>query len=342
MSEERFDRILAAEQRMREGLAWFRRFESHSWEDVEEFVTAAIRGEGEQQILFAFIQDEIRAGVPCPAASPDLKTRLRVHFRQGFHTDPLSDMGAIVVPNEGQRDLSWKVFETDPLMANFTEGQFGRVSGPPGMGKTTLACVQIERWIRRGFLAFTNIRIKDSGIVFTPDVRSLLRAAVNARRLGLPWTFWLDEARIVGYIRKNAITSRSKQLDQIVTGVRKLGGNMVLIEQLPEAVPALIVAWARNTYYCHAPGVVSIDLRGPDLKWRQDIRDFPNTVLEFDTRDFAPFRTDDLNVDSMFQAIAGEPDQLQAVLDYMDRPTIRRAPGPRGRDPEGRFVPAST
>jgi len=338
--EDKFQRILAAAERMRDGLSWFRRWESLSWDDVEEFVTAAVRNPSDQLLLFGFVRREKMAGVPSPAGSPTLKDKLRRCFRQSFETDALSAMGAIQVPHEGNGGFSWKVFERDPLTANLTEGQFVRISGPPGGGKTNLGCVMIHRWMGRGFRAITNIR-NIEGAVYAPDIRSLLRGVIAARKENIAWTFWLDEPRIAGYIRQRTMTTRSQDLDKVVTAVRKLGGNMVLIEQMPEAVPALIVAWARSLFYCHEPGYVSIDLRGPTLVWRQDVRDFPATTLTFDTRDFAAFRVD-LDVDAMFQEIAGAKDQLTAMLEYVDRPpTIRvRKPNPRDlpRGPMGEFV----
>lgn len=337
--EEKFQRILAAAERMQDGLRWFRRWQSLSWSDIEEFVTAAVRDEADQALLFSYIRDRLEEGSPCPAAVPELKDKLRRCFRHSFETDALSAMGAIQVPWEGNGGLSWRVFQTDPLTANLTEGQFARISGPPGGGKTNLACVMIERWLARGNIPITNIRDLE-GSSYTPDIRSFLRAVVAARQAEIPWTLWLDEPRLAGYTRKEWMTRRSRDLDRVVTAVRKLGGNMVLIEQLPEAVPALIVAWAQSMFFCHSPGRVSIDLRGPELTWRQEVYDFPRTSLGFDTRDFAAFRID-LDIDAMFQEIAGKRDQLQAVLDYIDRPKpVRETPGPRHRDPEGRFRPA--
>jgi len=328
--------IYAAENRMRDGIRFFQKWTILSWGDVEDFTMAAIR-DTERESLFELYETYQAQGIPLPSAIPTLKRTLRVHFRSSFETDPLTAMAAIVVPTETRDPLSWKVFEGDPLTENLTEGEYIRISGPPGKGKTNLGCVLMERWIKKGCRAFSNIRLEVPNHVYVSRTSELLRAIVQARRDGISWLFLLDEPRIAGYTRMRRITTRSQNLDKIVSMTRKLGGNMGLIEQNPEEVPALIVLWAQNMFFCHEIGVISIDLRGPRLIWRQDVRNFPRTKLPFETRDIAAFATD-VDVDAMFQTVAGTTDQLQAVLNYLDQPHTKRAStDPRPRNALGQI-----
>lgn len=314
------ERILAAQERMEKGQAWFRRFASLNWEDVYDFIGACVRNEGDQDMLFSYVRDHENDGTPSPAALPDLKDKLRKCFRRSFETDALSAMGAIVVPNEDQA-FSWKVFEGHPLIANYTEGEFGRVSGPPGGGKTNVGCVIIEQWTAQGNLIFSNIANLEEvqGHRFTATAKALIRAAVDAARGGVQWIWVLDEGGAAGYTNAEWMTVRSRDLNKFIRIIRKLRGNMLYIEQDPRAAPRLIVDWARNLYHCPFKGAVSIDLRGPHLVWRQDVRDFPKTELPFDSRDVAAFKVD-VDVDAMFQAIGGRKDQLDAMIEYIDTP----------------------
>jgi len=336
------ERILAAQERMENGLAWFRRWDTLSWLDVEEFIGACVRNAQDQDTLLAYIRDEASNGTPTPAAAEGLKDKLRKSFRRSFETDALSAMGAIVVPHQ-EHMFSWKVFETDPLAANYGEGEFGRISGPPRKGKTNTACVIMDRWIARGNLAFSNIKNLDGvpGHVYTETGKTLIRAAIAASRAKQRWLWVMDEGAIAGWTNQEWMTRRSRDLNKFIRVVGKLRGNLVMVEQDPRAVPRLIVDWARNTYYCSSEGYVSIDLRGPHLVWRQDVRDFPKTRLPYDSRDIAAFRVD-VDVDEMFQAIAGAGDQLAAMLEYIDRPAKAKregSPGPQPRDPGGHFAP---
>jgi len=189
--------IYAAENRMRDGIRFFQKWTILSWGDVEDFTMAAIR-DTERESLFELYETYQAQGIPLPSAIPTLKRTLRVHFRSSFETDPLTAMAAIVVPTETRDPLSWKVFEGDPLTENLTEGEYIRISGPPGKGKTNLGCVLMERWIKKGCRAFSNIRLEVPNHVYVSRTSELLRAIVQARRDGISWLFLLDEPRIAG------------------------------------------------------------------------------------------------------------------------------------------------
>lgn len=343
MSGEGKERIWAAEDRMKAGQRWFDRWESHSWADLEKFIGSCIRDKGEMIELYAILNAGTNNGWPVPAAAgPELKQKLWVAFRLSFETDSLSAMAATVVPNEDV-PFSWKVFTGDPLIANYHEGRFGVITGPPREGKTNLGCILLEHWVAAGNLAFTNIKLEAEPYVWTPTAKTLVRAAIAARRADRRWLFLLDEGGASGWTRQGWQDWRSKELTTFIKApLGKLGGNLVMIEQDPKAVPNLIQEWATSRYHVPRKGWVSIDLRGPELAWRQDVRDFPKTSLPYETRDLAIFRVD-ADIDAMMQATADAPDQLAAMLDAIDHPKPhRKSRDPRPRDELGRIMPYSS
>lgn len=338
MTSDAEARLYAAERKAQEADTFFQRFASHPWDDVERFVGMAIRDPSTQDNAFDFVE-EGRKCYPKPSAMPALKRYLWKAFRASMETDPLSAMAATIIPGE-KVPFSWKVFETDPLTANFSEGRFGFISGPPRQGKTNTGCVLLERAKTHEFMPFSNIKLDVPGYMHTPDAVSVIREGIACARAKKRWLFVLDEGAASGLVRQQWYTKRSRDLNVFIkTPMGKLRGNMVLIEQDPNAVPPLIMQWATSRFHCPRERWVSIDLRGPELVWREDVRDFPKSSLPFETRDMAIF---DVNVDieAMLRVTAGAEDQLQAMLDFIETPKAKtpHLKGPRERDSEGRFA----
>lgn len=81
-----------------------------------------------------------------------------------------------------------------------------------------------------------------------------------------------------------------------------------------------------NLYYTHAPGVVTVDLRGPKLRKTVKVRDFPRTTLPFDTYDVAYFSTDDLNLQQLFEEVTGAKNRKKALRDFLEKPVSVKEP----------------
>jgi len=99
--------------------------------------------------------------------------------------------------------------------------------------------------------------------------------------------------------------------------VRKLGGSFNLIEQREDSVPKLIMEFAKNIFYCESRGTVSIEMRGPELSFRDTVRDFPKTTLPFDTDDISMFPIN-IDIQKIFAFISGSDDPKKALRQYLE------------------------
>jgi len=221
-------------------------------------------------------------------------------------------------------DISWQVLEDGPaiLASNFREGQFGWISGIPGTGKTVTGLKIIEQWMGMGNVALSNIRIEDrvpsESFRYVRDAREMFLAIADS--MDRPWLMVLDEAALSGWYRGDATRRKDKDLDKFARIIRKLGGNLILIEQREASVPTIVQEFASSRYYCHrvGGGVVTVDLRGPYRYWRAKIQDLPNTIFRFRTEDIAFFPTEEvLEFEELYRAIASTDDIARAIRDYL-------------------------
>lgn len=328
--------ILTAEERMTEALDLIHDLDGWSWQNLEDFITVGVREPQDQRALFAMIADA-RAPIPgeVPANKPseirNLDAELRMAVTHSFNAVDhlgLSALGSMVFkPSMNLR--SWHIYNPAILIANFEEGNFGRIGGVPGSGKTNTGCVLIEQWVKAGpnHIAFTNIKPKGAmqyenrQIVYVKDAKELF-IGISKLLPGETWIMVLDEGGLI-YSRPDAATRRAKDLDKLMRIIRKLHGSFIIIEQRVESVPLILQEFSTTVLYCPVKLMegshtarLNIELRGPKLAFRDRVKDFPPTKMPFDTYDIA-FWSININVYAMFAAISGTEDANQAIADFI-------------------------
>lgn len=315
--------MIESTKRMSQALDLLHRFKMWTWQDAYDFVTVAIWNERDQEAFFNMLRASQKGGAPSPALGiKDLDLKLRVSMAQSFHVvdhaGGITGLGSMVfVPNDGYR--TWRIYNPSILTANYqTEGNFGRISGVPGTGKTNTGCVISEQWASEpNHFAIGNIRMKPDveRFLFTKDAKSFLMTIATLPK-DAKWLFTLDEAGLI-YAKPDQATRRVKDLDKFMRVVRKLKGSINLIEQREDAVPTLIQEFAKNIFYCESKGIVSIEMRGPNLAFRDTVKDFPKTTLPFDTYDIAYFPIN-VDIQKLLASISGAEEPMKALAQFLE------------------------
>ncbi|SRR6266566_1015942 len=319
-------RIIESELRMTQGLERLRHIKMWSFQDAREFVTVAIWRQDQAELFLAMLNDAERMEWASPYLGiKDLEDKLRLEMMNSFHVvdhaGGITGLGSMVFsPDLGYH--TWKLYDRNApsiLVANLVHrGNFCRTAGVPGSGKTNLGCVISEEYVKLpNHFAIGNIRMMkpDPRFIYAKDARSLFVAISN-----LPddsfWLFNHDEGGL-SYAKPDQATRRVKDLDKLMFCIRKLGGSYNLIEQREDSVPKVIMDFAKNIFYCESRGIVSIEMRGPELAFRDTVKDFPKTSLPFDTNDIAMF---DINIDvqRLFSFISGRDDAKQAMKEFLN------------------------
>lgn len=331
--------ILTAEERMTEALDLIRELDGWSWENLEDFITVGVREPQDQRALFTMISDARNPAPGNQAANKpgeiqNLAAELRMAVTHSFNAVDhlgLSALGSMVFrPTTNLR--SWHIYNPAILIANFEEGNFGRISGVPGSGKTNAGCHMILEWVRSSpnHIAFTNIKPKGAQqyanphIIYVKDAKEFF-LAISRLLPGERWIMFLDEGGLI-YGKPDAATRRAKDLDKLMRIIRHLHGSFVIIEQRPESVPTILQEFATTILYCPVKliegsksGRINIEMRGPKLAFRDRIKDFPPVNLDevpFDTYDFA-FWSVNINIYALFSAVAGSDDPYGAISDFI-------------------------
>lgn len=332
-SSDAMDRwkIMESEKRMNQAISRLRHIKMWSFQDAREFVMAGVWQE-EKAMMFLNLIDEAEKR---QFASPylgikDLEKRLRIAIGTSFHVvdhaGGITGLGSMVFePDQGKH--TWRLYDRNApsiLVANLvTRGNFCRTAGVPGTGKTNLGCILSEEYVKLpNHVAIGNIRMltPDPRFIYVKDAKGLFQQ-IASLPVDANWLFTHDEGGL-SYSRPDQATRRVKDLDKLMYCVRKLGGSYNLIEQREDSVPKVIMEFAKNIFYCESKGTVSIEMKGPELAFRDTVKDFPKTTLPFDTDDIAMF---DINVDvqKIFSYISGSEEPRKALREFMeveDRP----------------------
>jgi hypothetical protein len=160
-----------------------------------------------------------------------------------------------------------------------------------------------------GNRALSNIKSdEDESYSYVSDALQMLLEVANILDdpQALPWMFVWDEIYQSGYSTVSAPTSKAKGIDGFVRSVRKLGGNMIVIEQIESKVPTTIQEEATSRYFCHrvGGGSVTVDLRGPYRYFKAKFDDFPPPQAEFKSKAFAFFPTTEVvDFDDLYTAL---------------------------------------
>lgn len=323
--------ILNSSEKMAEFLNICRRWRTVTWEELDNIITVGVWDPAQQTAMFNEAHNAKASGSAMPYLMPGFLTRLRVAVSASFHiadkVGGVSGVGSMVF-DEQAKMRSWKIYNPRILTANFREGNFGRFAGLPRKGKTNNACVWMEQWAADGNIAFSNI-LPDPDAPVDPRYQYVRDAmalflAVSTLPEGVLWTFVHDEGGLM-YSKADAATRRAKDLDKFARVIGKLHGNYIIIDQRPESVPTIIQDFATSLFYCEQPGVMDIELRGPNLAFRDRVRDFPKTTLPMQTYDIAFFNIN-VNIVKMLDALSGSHDVKETMREFLGTPEARKLP----------------
>lgn len=305
--------------RMTEALSILQRFDIVTWAELDDLITVGVFDPDIQRGMFTNARRNRDNGVPWPCMVPGLDVELRIAISHSFHIADriggITALGSMVFEPHVSID-SWRIYRPDILTENAVEGSFAIMAGMPRMGKTSGGGYIMEQDVKVGKVVISNILIRApvEGYRYVKDAKALFET-IGSIPAGTKWRFVLDEGGLVAN-KKDAMTKRVKELEGLFRVMGKLEGSLLFIEQRPESVPTILQEWSRSRFYAIEPGLMFIDLDGPNLRFRRTVRDFPPTSLPYDTRDVAYFPVN-INTAALFASISGANDQKEAIREFM-------------------------
>jgi|SRR5437667_1970270 len=291
-------------ERMIQAQDLLERFQQLNFQDVISIIMSGVWDQRQKLLLLEMINEARRIGIKAPWQITGLLTRLQAGIPDSFHmadrTGGLTGAASMVFDRHNG-GMQWQVLEDGPhiLASNFREGQMGWISGNLGTGKTATGVSILEQWIDMGNRGLSNIKTSEKeSYDYVQDVREMLLQIASILDDPIPeyWLMVFDELYGSGWSTAQASTSKDKQLDGFVRCIRKLGGNLIVIDQLDKKVPTTIQELASSRYFCHrvGGGVLTVDLRGPYRYFQAKIEKFPLPSIDFETKAFAFFPTTEI------------------------------------------------
>src|SRR3990167_10863175 len=158
--------MIESTKRMTQARNLLARFNTWTWEDFEDYVLVGVWQEDRAAEFYRLEELAKAKGFSYPAQAfrnmdKELRKATSTIFHLVDHAGGISGLGSMVfMPEEGYR--SWNIYNPSILTANYqTEGNFGRIHGNLGSGKTNVLCVVLERWATRSeHVALGNIRLE--------------------------------------------------------------------------------------------------------------------------------------------------------------------------------------
>ena len=308
-----------ATEKMAQFLNLMARFETLDWKTVDNIITVGVFDVKERDYLYGISRRYEKDNIQ-PSKINGLEYRLRgavsSSVRLAERLGGITALGSMVFEPELMND-EYEYYNPDIMIKGFTEGNFGRSSGNPRKGKTNNACVFIERWANNGNIALSNIFKKEetNKYIYTKDARELFSMLCDIPRK-VPWIFIYDEGGL-SYSKMQANTTHSRYMNEVARIIGKLYGNMLYIDQIPEACPETIQKFSTNFFHALEKGVMYIELRG-NYNFKRTFRGIPKTTLPFETRDTAYFDSKTLDVEKMLSAISGTSDPYSAMAVFLE------------------------
>jgi hypothetical protein len=268
-------RIIESRKNYEAADVWLRNFKMATWDEVRTFIRSYLPPGDE---MLALLQDarhwEGKGMEPWQVTethSGHLEDDLSLgmaNFRSTL--DSLSLVGSTIRPTGYTESLSWNILSPDFFLEPFTEGHtsggFLTITGRPRMGKSGIACLYAQMWLQKfpGTEMLTNIPLEKSveGVRPVTDVFALLQAVGDALIAKRRWAWTYDEPSLSGWMRSDAQSGRSKNLERFARIIPKLGGSFLYIEQRLEGVPTTISDFSQSHIHCTNPGSVFADLPG--------------------------------------------------------------------------------
>ena len=320
-SPEIYGRQMAqlAEEKMSQFVNLMDRFDTLDWSKNKNIVTVGIwdvsRTKEIINIIRRYEKTDKKPG-DIPGLEYLLRTAIGPSIRLAEKLGGITGLGSMVFEPEMLID-EYQYYNPDIMIMGFKEGNFGRMSGNPRKGKTSNSCLMIERWNGNNNIALSNIYKKEetNKYIYVKDARDLFTMISDMPR-NTQWIFVYDEGGL-SYSKLHSSTIHSRYMNEVARIIGKLYGNMLYIDQIPEACPETIQKFSTNTFHALEPGKMFIELKGP-YKFKRTLRNIPQTTLPYDTRDIAYFDSKDLNVEGMFSYISGTENPYDAMAEYLE------------------------
>jgi hypothetical protein len=285
-----------------------------SWGDYFNVVTACTLGKFRQGLL-ALGEKARAAGASRPITGiKNLEGPMREAFGEFINSVDhigVSALGAARAAFPATAMTQWADLNPAIVARWATDGAFGAGTGRLGTGKTNVACIVAEEYLKLfpDARVFTNIRTEPVDRVLYVSSLSQLLGHVD----GTPFLFIFDEAAVSGFSTMDATTVESKGLNKFFRVFRKLGGAMFIIEQREANIPTHLKDWIVFLVECKSPGLVRMVSDGKI----RTVTGVPRArAVRFDTLAIADFEVD-LDVPALFERIRDSPDVYAAIREYL-------------------------
>ena len=304
-------RIIQAEQRFRSALRWLADFEGATWAEVRVFLSSYCPPGTEFEAFLIRFHDFEKSGLRPAEVREDggrwLEDELRVamaSFRRGL--DPLSLIGSVISPTDHGDSLTFDVINDSAFMDPFAgSGGFLTITGPPRMGKTGIACLLMEAWLRRNprAIVLTNVLMahRIDRVVEVSGVKALSENVNRCVMTGTKWLWVFDDAGLE-WIKQRAMSGTSIDLEQFARIVPKHGGSFIYIDQREGGIPTTISEFAESRIRSFRPGFAQVRL--PRLKGF--IRDIPRPATPYISEARSVFYID-MDIRKMIEMVPKPP-----------------------------------
>ncbi len=298
-------------------MRWLADFEGATWPEVRIFLSSFCPPGVEFEAFLIRLNGWEKTGKRPSQIVEDgrfLADELRLamaQFRRGL--DPLSLVGSIISPTDHGDSLPFSVINDsawlDPFFIAGGSGGFLTITGPPRMGKTGIACLIMEAWLRANprSLVLTNVIMahRIDRVVEIPGVRALSEAVYRCVKEGRRWLWVFDDAGLE-WIKQRAMSGTSIDLEQFARIVPKHGGSFVYIDQREGGIPTTISEFADSRIRSFRPGFAQVRL--PRLVGF--VRDIPRSLIPYISEARSAFLVD-MDIRKMIEGIPRPPSSAE-------------------------------
>jgi len=222
-------------------------------------------------------------------------------------------VGSIISPTDHGDSLPFSIINDsawlDPFFIAGGSGGFLTITGPPRMGKTGIACLIMEAWLRANprSLVLTNVIMahRIDRVVELPGVKALAEAVNRCVREGRRWLWVFDDAGLE-WIKQRAMSGTSIDLEQFARIVPKHGGSFVYIDQREGGIPTTISEFADSRIRSFRPGFAQVRL--PRLTGF--VRDIPKALTPYISEARSAFLVD-MDIRKMIEGIPRPPSSVE-------------------------------
>ncbi len=303
-------RIIQAEQRFRSAYRWLADFDGATWPEVRVFLSSFCPpGPEFEAFLLKFHEWESKGLRPASVREDGrwLEDELRIamaSFRRGL--DPLSLVGSIISPTDHGDSLPFDVINDRAFLDPFAgSGGFLTITGPPRMGKTGIACLLMEAWLRYNprAVVLTNVLMahRVDRVHEIPGVKALSENVNRCVMTGTKWLWVFDDAGLE-WIKQRAMSGTSIDLEQFARIVPKHGGSFIYIDQREGGIPTTIAEFAESRIRSFRPGFAQVRL--PRLNGF--IRDIPRSTTPYISEARSAFIVD-MDIRKMIEMVPAPP-----------------------------------